>query len=135
MISSYEKLRLPDENKLQDLILEVNWNPYDKKTNECKYVRVTAGGKTSVIKKEHLNAALFAIGNEEEQRKMIPQIQRRSRWYETVVSVKANNDIKKGENITFPIKLTLPTFEEEVIAEVKKDVIEGRIKSKKQIVL
>lgn len=123
MIKSYEKLKVPDENKKQDLIMEVNWNLHDKQTNDCKYIRVTMGEKTAVVKKEHLNAVLFAIGTEEEQRKMIPQVERRSRWYETVVSVKTTKDIKRGQELTFPIKLSLPTFEEEVIAEAKRDII------------
>lgn len=127
MIKSHEKMRIPDENKERDLVLEVNWNPKDKKSNDCKLIRVTyPDGSISVIRKEHLNAVLFAIGNEEEQRKMIPQVTTRSRWYETVVSVKAKSDIRKGESITFPIKLTLPSIEEEAIAEAKRDVLEGR---------
>ena len=64
---------------------------------------------------------LFAIGNKEEQVKMIPQTIRRTKWYETVISVKAKKDIKKGEIITFPLKITLPTVEEEVVAEIKKE--------------
>ena len=122
MIRDYNKLRIPDENKTSDIIAEVNWNVYDKKTNDCKYVRITVDGKTSVIKKEHLYAFLFTIGNEEEQRKMIPKVETRSRWYETTISVKAKHDIKRGEEITFPLKLTLPTFSQEIIAEAKKDV-------------
>ena len=123
MIKGHEKIRLPDENKEHDLVLEVNWNPKDKKSNECKLIRVThPDGKESVIRKEHFMAALFAIGNEEEQRKMIPAVKRTSRWYETVVSVEAKKDIAKGDKITFPIKLTLPTVEEEVIADMKRDI-------------
>ena len=123
MLKTYDKLRIPDENKVNDLLIEVNWNPNDKETNDCKFLRVTMNGKTSVIKKEHFYAFLFAIGNESEQMKMIPKVERRSRWYETVVSVVAKNDVKKGQNITFPIKLTLPTIEEEVIGEMKKDLL------------
>ena len=127
MIKGYEKLRIPDETKKHDIIVEVNYNPHDKSVTDCKMIRFTVGGKASVVKKEHLTAVLFAIGNEEEQRKMIPQIQTRSRWYETVVSVKAKKDIKKGEDLTFPLKLTLPTFSEEIIAEAKRDVIKNGI--------
>ena len=134
MIKGHEKFRVPDENKLNDLDVEVNWNPKDKKSNECKLIRVTGkDGSVSVIRKEHLNAVLFAIGNEAEQRKMIPQVERTSRWYETVVSVKATKDIHKGEEITLPIKLTLPTFDKEVIAEAKRDVLESSLRSGKKL--
>lgn len=123
MIKDYQKLKLPDESKLHDVIFEVNWNPHDKAVTDCKLVRIThPGGKSSIIKKEHLNAFLFAIGNEAEQRKMIPQVINRSRHYKTVVTVKAKENIKKGEDVTFPIDISLPTFQEEIIAEAKQDL-------------
>ena len=74
MIKGYEKLRIPDENKMNEIIVEVNWNPFDPQTKNCKYIRITMGGKTAVMKKEHLMGVLFAIGNEEEQRKMAQQM-------------------------------------------------------------
>lgn len=132
MIKGYEKLRIPDENKLQDIIVEVNWNLHDKESKDCRMLRVTLGGKSATIKKEHFMAILFAIGNEEEQRKMIPTTTTRSRWYETIVSVKAKKNIEKGEDIIFPIKLSLPTIEEEVISEMKRELTEkGKIIIKK----
>ena len=124
MLKGYEKLRIPDENKVNEMVWEVNWNPYDKETNNCKYIRVTfPGGKVSLVKKDYMTAALFAIGNAEEQRNMVPMVQTRSRWYETMISVVAKKKIEKGEKITFPLKLTLPTFSQEIIAEAKRDVI------------
>lgn len=124
MITGHEKFKVPDENKTNEMVWEVNWNPYDERTNNCKMLRITfPGGLSALVKKEHLHAILFAIGTEAEQRKLIPQVKRTSRWYETVVSVKAKKDIKVGENITFPLKLSLPTQSEEVIAEVKKDIV------------
>lgn len=115
MINGYEKLRIPDENKTQEVLLEVNWNAKD----ECKFIRISLGDKTAVIKKEHFLAFLFSIGNEDEQRKMIPQTQTKSRWYETVITVKAKKDIRAGEDLTFPIKLSLPALTTEVVDEIK----------------
>lgn len=130
MLVGYEKLRIPDETKKHELLLEVNWNPYDETSKDGKLIRITMGGKSAIIKREHLNAVLFAIGTAEDQRKMIPQVQRTSRWYETVVSVKATKNIAKGEEITFPIKLTLPTIEKEIIAEAKRDLLEtGKLRN------
>lgn len=120
MITSHEKFKVPDEGKTHELIFEVNWNPHDKKSNNCQIVRVTMpNGDAVLIRKEHLNAILFAIGTEEEQQKMIPQTLTHSRIYETVVGVTAQKDIRKGEKVIFPIKLTLPTLEETVIGEIK----------------
>lgn len=120
MLSSHESFRFADRGTGKEFHAEVNWNGDDK----CENVRFTfPNGDKVTIKRNELNAMLFAMGNADDQRKMIPQYERRSRWYETVVSVVAKNRIEKGEKITFPLKLTLPTFEEEVIAEMKKDVL------------
>lgn len=124
MITDYNKARFIDENKTGEFFAEVNWNKFDEKVRDCKLIRFTfPGGKTCMVKKEALLSFLFAIGSEEEQRKMIPQLINRSRHYETTVSVEAKHDIKKGENVTFPIKLTLPTFSEEIIAEAKRELL------------
>ena len=125
MIKHYEKFRIPDQNKLHDWFMEVNWNEKDKKTNECKIIRVTfPNGKQAFIKKEHFLSVLFTFGDQEQQMKMVPQKLSRTRWYETVVSVKAKRDIKKGEDLTFPIKLSMPSEEEEIIGslDLKKKV-------------
>lgn len=117
MIKTYDKQRLVDENKKNDIIVEVNWNAKHK---PCEFVRFSIDGKEAIVKKEYLLMFLFQIGNEDEQRKMIPQTQTRSRWYETTVTVKAKKDVKEGEEITFPLKLTIPDTTEEVVGELKK---------------
>lgn len=120
MITKYEKFRLQSKigkTKDDDLFAEVNWND---NVQGCKDIRFTLGDKQAVIAKEYVNSMLFAIGTPQEQRKMIPQTIKRVKWYETILSVKAKKDIHKGENITFPIKISLPSIEEEAIAEVKR---------------
>ena len=110
-----------DNGGKNDFFLEVNWNPDDETTNECKVLKITFPDKSvAYIKKEHLNAVLFAIGTEVEQRQMIPQKLVKTRWYETVLSVKATKDIRRGENITFPVKLSLPDQTDEIIGNIKK---------------
>jgi len=123
MITGHEKFRLTDLGKKNDFTIEVNYKgDEDAETNECKILKITfSDGKECYIEKEKLNSVLFAIGTAAEQRQMIPQVIRRSRWYETVISVKAKKDIRKGEDITFPLKITLPTEEEAVIAEIKRE--------------
>jgi len=122
MIDGHEKFQLKSEGEGSPWFIEVNWQD-DPKTNQCKILKITfPNGDTSFIKKEHLLAVLFAIGSESEQQKMIPQKLTRSKWYETVLSVKATKDIRRGESIIFPVKITLPAVEEEVIKEMKKDM-------------
>lgn len=120
MIDTHEKFRVPDEGKTHELIFEVNWNQNDPKSNECKLIRVTMpNGDVCLIKKEHLNAILFAIGTESEQRKLVPQRVGHSRHYSTVLGITATKDIRKGEKIVVPVTLTLPTVYEEVIGEAR----------------
>lgn len=125
MLDTHEKFRLIDKNKKNDLFVEVNWSD-DAKINECKMVKFNMDGKEALVDVRELNSMLFAIGSPEVQRNLIPQTIKRSRHYETVISVKAKKDIKKGEEITFPIKITLPTVEDEVIAEVKRETTESK---------
>ena len=136
MIKGHEIFKIIDENKINSFKIEVNWNEKDEKTNKCKMLRVIfPDGKECVIKKESLAAILFAIGNEEEQRKLIPQKITRVRWYETVLSVKATKDIRKGENITFPVKLTMPSEEEQIIGALKSESARKALEGKSHLIV
>ena len=117
MIDRHEKFRMPDESgKENHFFMEVNWKADDEKSNECKVIKVTFPDKSEAyLKREYLHAVIFAISKEEEQRNLVPQKLTNVKWYETVLSVKATKDIRKGENITFPIKLSLPPTEKETI--------------------
>ncbi len=120
MLKDAEKWRMLDTAKQNNFFIEANWRPEDEATNEGKILKFTfPDGKVSYIKRDDLNQILFAIGTPADQRKMIPQTLTKVKWYETVLSVKANKDIRKGEQITFPIKLTMPATEEKVVGEVK----------------
>lgn len=115
MIKTHQKFKLPDENKGNHVIVEVNWND-DPKVKDCQMIKIG----DAVVKKEHLMAILFTIGNGEEQMKMVPYRVQHNRHYETMVGVTATKDIRKGEKINFPIKLTLPTYEEEIWGDDRK---------------
>ena len=121
MLLEYEKFHLIDKNGKHRLFVEVNWDLDSAAINQCKVLKfVCPGGEELYVDRKLLNEMLFAIGRPEDQQKMIPQKLVRTRWYETVLSVKATKDIRKGEEIVFPIKLSLPAIEEEVIGEIKK---------------
>lgn len=123
MIKGYEKFRVPDINKHKDFIAEVNWNPYDKSSNECKLVRFTfPSGDTSVVKREHLHAILFAIGKEDDQKKLIPETVTRIRNYETVLGITATKDISKGEKINVHVKIPIPLSQDDVLVGSKKKI-------------
>ena len=120
MITSYQKFRIEDQSKNgKELHIEVNWDEKEE-TKDCKMLRLTyPDGQIAFVKRDHLMTMLFAIGRPEDQRDLVPYKLQHSRWYETVVSVKAKKNIQKGESLTFPLKITLPSVEEEVIGPVK----------------
>lgn len=121
MLDTHEKFRMLDKGKKNHFFIEVNWEKDNKDINQCKVLKVTfPDNKVCYLDKKYLNELLFAIGSPSEQQKMIPQKISRVRHYETVVSVKAKRDLRKGEEITFPINLTLPAVDEEVIGNLKK---------------
>ena len=99
---------------------EVNWNPNDETTNTSKVVRLSCDGKAAYIKREDLMNFLFAIGLPEDQRKMIPQTLTKVRWYETVLGIKAKKDIRRGEEVRFAVKLSLPPIQDEIVGEIKR---------------
>lgn len=122
MIKSHQSFRFSDKGTGKEFFAEVNWNGSDN----CEKVRFNfPNGDKVVIDRDALNAMLFAIGKPEDQMKMIPEVQTTNRHYETVVSVRAKKRIEAGEEVIFPISLTLPTFSEEIIAEAKKDVLKS----------
>ena len=121
MIQTHEKFNLVDpDNASQDVFWEVNWNPDDKKINQCKVIKMTLpDGSIKFITRKVLLEILFAIGKPEDQQKMIPQTVETIHHYKTVLGIKATKDIHKGEMINFPIELSVPC------AALTQDVIGG----------
>lgn len=130
MIEGYEKFRIQDLNKEKDFFIEVNYKR-DPTVNQCKILKITfPNGDVSYVDRKQLYMFLFAIGSPSDQQKMVPQTVRRVKWYETVVGVKATKDIRRGEMINFPIKISLPAVEEDIIGELKqKYILEKKPKS------
>lgn len=111
-----------DKAKQHDFFAEVNWEPENKESNESKLVKFTfPNGDTCLVERDHLNQMLFAIGTEEDQRKMIPQELETVHWRRTVLGLKATKDIRAGEMINFPIEISFPcTLAQEIIGEKHK---------------
>ncbi len=125
MIDTHEKFRMPNLDGKSDWFIEVNWNPKDKKTNECKVLKIIFPDKTTqLMKKEHLNAVLFAIGNAAEQREMIPQVVTKVRKFSKMLQVTATKNIAKGEKMVFPYEFEIPIEQFDRISnlgDIKKD--------------
>lgn len=109
MISSYEAFTLHDEGKQNDITAEVNWDIKDKRSNMSQLVRFTfPDGKTALIKRDELNSLLFAIGKEDDQRKMIPQKLQPVHHWERKLQIKAKQDIPKGGDIVIKVHGSIP---------------------------
>ena len=121
MIDDHQKFRLIDKNNKNEIILEVNWDLKDEKTNQCQVVKVISpsGDETYVDRKE-LHGFLFLIGRRLDQEQLIPQRQQTIRNLETVLGIKATKDIKKGEYINVPVKIPIPLGESEFIGPMQK---------------
>ena len=124
MLKSHEKFNIVDSNMAsQNFFWEVNWNPKDELTNDCKVVKMTLPDKSVVfVDRKILLEVLFAIGKPEDQQKMIPQTLETIHHYKTVLGIKATKEIAKGEMINFPVELSVPcaALNQDVIGAVPK---------------
>ena len=131
MLTEHEKFNLVDPNMASTGVsLEVNWNPEDELTNDCKVLKMTLpDGSVKFIERKILLEILFAIGKPEDQRKMIPQTLETIHHYKSVLGIKASKDIGKGEMINFPIELSVPcsALRQDVIGSLPKEYKNGKI--------
>lgn len=118
MIQDYQKMQIPDEGRDgKHLVMEVNWSK-KKEVAGCKLIKlIYPNGDTAVVKREHLNQVLFALGNPEDQRRLIPQKVETVHWRPMRLSIKAEKDIRKGEEIVLPrVMISVPcTYVKEIM--------------------
>ena len=128
MITSYEKLKVPDQGGNNSLVFEVNYSDQPEIQN-CQMLRITyPNGSLGYLKREHLMSLLFAIGRPEDQINLIPAKITTIRKYQTMLGITAKKDIKKGEKINVQVDIPLPPIEQEVIGEAEK--LAGKIQAK-----
>ena len=110
----------PDDRASQHkFTFEVNWNPYDQDTNESKIVRLGCEcGNKAYIRREDLLQFMYAIGTVENKKKMIPQTITRVHEQDMFVGIKATKDIRKGEDVNFKFKISIPCSVVDKIGEV-----------------
>jgi len=118
MLQEFNIFNFTDKSgKGNKLTAEVNWATNEDIKN-CKTIRFNLNGEECFVDRNELNTFLFSIGTDEDQVKMIPQRLTTTRHYETILTIKAMNDIKKGESINVPVSIKLPSQEKEVISEI-----------------
>lgn len=133
MIETHEILSISDGGEI--LKMEVNWNPADPTTNKCQQIRfIHHDGKTSYVSRDHLIAALFAIGTEDQQAKTVPHAIQEIRNYETILGINAHKDIKKGDKINVRVRIPLPLTGEQIAILGAKVGGEGKAPTKENLI-
>ena len=112
---------IPDDRaKKHKFTFEVNWNESDKATNDSKIIKIGCScGKSSYVKREDMLQFFFAIGTVEDKKKMIPQSITRVHEQDMFVGIKATKDIRKGEEVNFKFKVSIPCSVVDAIGEVR----------------
>ncbi len=128
MLNENETFKVKDVSGKNPMSVEVNWRPDDEATNECKVLRIKMGKEEAYIAIGDLRTILFATSSAEEQRKMMPMQMVTQRRYQTMLGVKADKDIKKGEMVNFKVDIPLPPIEKEIMLEAARQIKRGIIK-------
>ena len=101
-----QRIALPDASgKGNDICADINWNEASKR----KYIRFTLGGKTAIVKKDHVLSILFMLGSAEEQDKIISPFIKQTRVtkFTKLVGITTSRDVRKGENINVLLEFSL----------------------------
>ena len=133
MITEHQKFQLPDLDGKNNIVGEVNWEDKDATKNGQVIKFTLPDGKKTFIKRDHLNEILFAIGTKEDQVQLVPEKLQTVHWIDTVIGMKADKDIRKGEMINSRVKLSAPcTNVAPIVGEksFKKDVKKAIAKDK-----
>ena len=129
MLKEHEKFNIIDaESRPTGMFWDVNWEPDNKLTNDCKVVRMTMpDGTKHFVSTKILLEVLFACGTPSDQQKLIPQTLETIHHYKTTLGIKATKDISKGEMINFPIELSVPcnSLREDIIGQLPKEYKQG----------
>lgn len=112
MIKESRKINVQDySGKGKDLELLVNWNSVVK---DCKYVQFKIGDEKCIIKKENFLYLSFLMADEKEQDKIIQADLKNVQNRNTIISIEATRDIKKGESLNIPVTISTDTKTGEV---------------------
>ena len=138
MLKQHEKFNIIDVGSRQTgMFWEVNWDPKDKSTNDCKVVKMTfSDGKEHFVSTKILLEILFALGKPGDQQNLIPQTLETIHHYKTVLGIKATKDLTKGEMINFPIELSVPcsALREDVVGKLSRDYKRGILGAGNEVV-
>lgn len=100
-----QKLVLEDiSGRGNDIVCDINWN----NNVRGKFIKLTIGDVTAVVKKDHLYGIMFMLGDEDQQQKLVNKFTRKypvTKFFK-MIGVTTTKDIHKGEMINIPIEFT-----------------------------
>lgn len=104
MLNTTKNFLLQDKNKINDF--HIVFDP----SLSIMRVYIEADGKTTeaFIDKDEFWTVAFSIADERTQEMLIPVRTEQSRVFEKQIRVRAQKDIKKGEEIIVSHKMTIP---------------------------
>lgn len=91
-------------------------------------LRFRIGEEEAILAIGDLRTILFAVSDRKSQGEMLPIQMVTQRKYQTVLGIKADRDIKKGEMINFKVDIPLPPIEREIAQEAARQLRQGLIK-------
>lgn len=86
------------------------------------------GEEEAIFSLGDIRTILFALSDTKAQRDMLPIQMVTQRKYQTVLGIKADRDIKKGEMINFKVDIPLPPIEKEIAQEAARQLRQGLIR-------
>ena len=91
-------------------------------------LRFRIGDEEAIFSLGDIRTILFALSDNKAQRDMLPIQMVTQRKYQTVLGVKADRDIKKGEMVKFKVDIPLPPIEKEIAQEAARQLRQGLIR-------
>ena len=132
MIEESQKFGLKDRNGKVVATLfavpDVKEGLFNEKEYTLEDVEIQIGEEKARITLGDLRTILFALSNPKEQKEMMPIAMVTQRRYQTMLGVKAQKDIKKGEVVNFKVDIPLPPIEKEIMMEATRQINKGLIR-------
>ena len=124
MLKSHNFCLLKDNKGDNDVEVEIN---FDKKQPDV--IKMVMGGKTAVINKRELYSMTLLIADEIAQEELMPVNKIDVTQFTRSIRLKAEKDIKKGEEIIANVEIEVPTYLKKKFKGLKNPK-KGRVKGR-----
>lgn len=117
MLAGYQKVTLPDIEKVNDLMVELNKN---QKTTEDRVLVFTMGDKKAYVSFKDLYGMVFVMADEEQQVDLMPARKTTVTKYIKQHVVKLKKSMHAGDNMVVNCSIDVPTTVEEGLTGILK---------------